>query len=142
MSSATTDNWQRAFLLSDLPVGQARAVKLDGYQIAIFHRDHDVLYACDNRCPHEGYPLVRGRVLGDSVTSGVNRATRPSTDTVSVVGTSAPPKNSLSRNEPLASFVTVTGSMGRLKVANTVTFVPTPTAWSGGLSATEVYAPG
>ncbi len=67
MSSATTENWQRAFLLSDLPVGQARAAKLDGHQIAIFHRDHDVLYACDNRCPHEGYPLVRGRVLGDSL---------------------------------------------------------------------------
>ncbi len=67
MSSQATDNWQRAFPLVDLPVGEAQAVKLDGQQIAIFRRQHDVLYACDNRCPHEGYPLARGRVLGDSV---------------------------------------------------------------------------
>jgi nitrite reductase/ring-hydroxylating ferredoxin subunit len=60
-------DWQRAMRLADLPAGQARAVKLDGRQIAIFHRDNDVLYACDNRCPHEGYPLARGRLLGDSI---------------------------------------------------------------------------
>ncbi len=65
--SGAIHNWQRAFPLADLPAGKARAVKLDGRQIAIFHREHDVLYACDNRCPHEGYPLARGRVLGDSV---------------------------------------------------------------------------
>lgn len=50
-----------------LPAGESRAIKLDGQQVAIFHRANDVLFACDNRCPHEGYPLARGRVLGESV---------------------------------------------------------------------------
>ena len=67
MSTAANQNWQRAFPLADLPPGKARAVKLEGQQIAIFHRDSEVLYACENRCPHEGYPLVRGRLLGDSI---------------------------------------------------------------------------
>jgi nitrite reductase/ring-hydroxylating ferredoxin subunit len=62
-----TDHWQRAFPLSSLPVGESRAIKLDGQQVAIFHRANDVLFACDNRCPHEGYPLAKGRVLGESV---------------------------------------------------------------------------
>lgn len=60
-------NWRRAFPLSKLPIGDSKVVKLDGQQVAIFHRSGGVLYACDNRCPHEGYPLSRGRVLGESV---------------------------------------------------------------------------
>ncbi len=67
MKSAEIQNWRRAFPLADLPEGEAKSVKVDDQQIAIFHRKPNVLYACDNRCPHEGYPLVRGRVLGDSV---------------------------------------------------------------------------
>lgn len=67
MNRAVTENWQRALPLAELAPGDARAVKLDGQQIAIFRRENDVLYACDNRCPHEGYPLVRGRILGESL---------------------------------------------------------------------------
>ena len=34
-------------------------VKLDGKQIALFQGDKGV-FACNNRCPHEGYPLMEG----------------------------------------------------------------------------------
>lgn len=39
-------------------------VKLDdGKQLAIFAVE-DRIYACNNRCPHEGYPLVEGHLAG------------------------------------------------------------------------------
>jgi nitrite reductase/ring-hydroxylating ferredoxin subunit len=51
------------------PVGKLAArgrcvAKLGRKQIALFERDGAVL-ACNNRCPHEGYPLVEG-TLDDS----------------------------------------------------------------------------
>ena len=67
MSSTAPENWQRAFPLAELAPGNARAVKIDGEQIAVFHRAQGTLYACNNRCPHEGYPLARGRIFGESV---------------------------------------------------------------------------
>ncbi len=39
-------------------------VKQGGKQIALFHNDGDV-YACNNRCPHEGYPLSEGVLTQD-----------------------------------------------------------------------------
>ena len=47
--------------LDELPVGARRVVKLDGKQIALFHGEKGV-YACNNRCPHEGYPLSEGKL--------------------------------------------------------------------------------
>jgi len=35
-------------------------VKLGGKQIALFLNRKGTVYACTNRCPHEGYPLVKG----------------------------------------------------------------------------------
>jgi nitrite reductase/ring-hydroxylating ferredoxin subunit len=40
--------------------GQA-VVSQDGQAIALFHHDGEV-YAVDNRCPHMGFPLIRGSV--------------------------------------------------------------------------------
>lgn len=53
--------WRDALALSDLKAAGRKVVKLDGKQIAVFWRDGTV-YACNNRCPHEGFPLVEGTV--------------------------------------------------------------------------------
>ena len=60
-------DWQHAIALSELPTGAARKVRIAGKQIALFHTD-DGIRACDNRCPHEGYPLSEGDVAGCTLT--------------------------------------------------------------------------
>ena len=50
--------------LSELPIGQARLVHADGRRIALFRLDAERVYAVDNACPHEGYPLVQGDLSG------------------------------------------------------------------------------
>ena len=47
--------------VSDLPEGHARSVRLDGLHIAVFN-DKNAYRAVDNRCPHMGYPLVKGTI--------------------------------------------------------------------------------
>ena len=60
--SAFPSNWIRVAALSDVPLGEAKAVKLaPGRSIALFNVDGRV-YATDNQCPHMGYPLTRGAV--------------------------------------------------------------------------------
>lgn len=51
--------WQRAIDLDRLARGGRAAVKVGTRQIAIFSHEGRV-HACNNRCPHEGYPLVEG----------------------------------------------------------------------------------
>src|SRR5216117_869113 len=46
----------------DLQPGQAKVVRVEEKQIALFRLDDGKCYAVDNRCPHEGYPLVQGTV--------------------------------------------------------------------------------
>jgi nitrite reductase/ring-hydroxylating ferredoxin subunit len=54
--------WIHVAALSDVPMGEAKAVKLgEGRSIALFNVDGRV-YATDNQCPHMGYPLTRGAV--------------------------------------------------------------------------------
>ena len=57
---APAARWTRAASLAELR-GQGRmTVRIDGHQIALFSGDGDDIWACDNRCPHEGYPLSEG----------------------------------------------------------------------------------
>ncbi len=56
-----TENWIDAFASDELADNQAKLVKVDGKRIAVF-RTSGELYAIDDRCPHEGYPLVKGAV--------------------------------------------------------------------------------
>jgi nitrite reductase/ring-hydroxylating ferredoxin subunit len=56
---ASTPDWTRAADLDRLREGAPIAVKLSGKHIALFRVGERVL-ACNNRCPHEGYPLVEG----------------------------------------------------------------------------------
>ena len=57
-----TSQWRHVAALSDVPIGEAKAVKLaEGRSIALFNVDGRI-YATDNQCPHMGYPLTRGAV--------------------------------------------------------------------------------
>ena len=47
---------------ADLPTGGQILVRSGGRQIAVFRLQSGDLYAVDNQCPHEGYPLVKGTV--------------------------------------------------------------------------------
>jgi len=58
--------WTRAAGLDRLQPSRPIAVKLRGRHIALFLHEGEVL-ACNNRCPHEGYPLVEGALDSDCV---------------------------------------------------------------------------
>jgi len=51
--------WTRAIELERLRVDGRATVKVGARQLALFLHDGTV-HACNNRCPHEGYPLVEG----------------------------------------------------------------------------------
>ncbi|MEO7852695.1 MAG: Rieske (2Fe-2S) protein, partial [Rubrivivax sp.] len=52
-------DWVDAINVARLREAGPTSVKLRGRQIALFAHDGSVL-ACNNRCPHEGYPLCEG----------------------------------------------------------------------------------
>jgi nitrite reductase/ring-hydroxylating ferredoxin subunit len=54
-----TPHWVSAGPRSDLAARGRLLIKHDGRQIAVFESDTG-LFACANRCPHEGYPLIEG----------------------------------------------------------------------------------
>lgn len=58
--------WTRVASLADLRAKGRLLVKPNGRQIALFEQDGAV-YACNNRCPHEGYPLVEGSLAAGCV---------------------------------------------------------------------------
>lgn len=58
--------WTRAVELDRLQASHPIAVKLRGKHVALFVHQGEVL-ACNNRCPHEGYPLVEGALDADCV---------------------------------------------------------------------------
>ena len=58
--------WTRAVELDRLQPSRPIAVKLRGKHIALFLHQDEIL-ACNNRCPHEGYPLVEGALDADCV---------------------------------------------------------------------------
>ena len=55
----TESTWLRATSLDALTEKGRILFRRDGRQIALFHTPRGVL-ACNNRCPHEGYPLREG----------------------------------------------------------------------------------
>ena len=57
----SASQWLHVAALSDVPIGEAKAVKLGGRSIALFNVDGRI-YATDNQCPHMGYPLTREAV--------------------------------------------------------------------------------
>lgn len=53
--------------VKDVPVGQGKAVEVEGNQIAVFNID-GAFYAIDNVCRHRNGPLAEGDVEGTVVT--------------------------------------------------------------------------
>ncbi len=60
------DTWKLAATLSKLDDGGCKVFRVSGKQITLFRRAARI-YACNNRCPHEGYPLSEGDLDGDCV---------------------------------------------------------------------------
>ncbi len=58
--------WTSALSLDRLLRDRRVVARLGGKQIAVFAAG-DAVYACNNRCPHEGYPLREGVLDGDCV---------------------------------------------------------------------------
>ncbi len=52
--------------VDDVPLGEGRAITLDGRRIAIF-RTADAWFALDAACPHRGGPLADGIVCDSAV---------------------------------------------------------------------------
>ncbi len=59
-------NWQLAMPLAELDSEAAKMVRVAGKQIALFNTAGGVR-ACDNRCPHEGYPLSEASLSQDCI---------------------------------------------------------------------------
>ena len=57
--ASDSNHWTRAIERDRVTSSNPVAVKLRGKHIALFVHQGEVL-ACNNRCPHEGYPLVEG----------------------------------------------------------------------------------
>jgi nitrite reductase/ring-hydroxylating ferredoxin subunit len=64
--SSPATEWVRVADFDRLRPSRPIAVKVAGKQIALFWHEGDV-YACNNRCPHEGYPLVEGKLSPECV---------------------------------------------------------------------------
>ncbi len=63
----STGLWTRAISIDELKRAGGRAVvRIDSRQIAVF-RTEEGLFACNNRCPHQGFPLCEGTIDGDKV---------------------------------------------------------------------------
>ncbi len=59
-------NWFCVANQDQLAQGEKIVVRPDGKQIALFHSPGGIR-ACDNRCPHEGYPLAEGSLDEDCI---------------------------------------------------------------------------
>ena len=64
--SILSENWYLAANRDDLEKAGQIMVRPQGRQIALFYSS-DGIRACDNRCPHEGYPLVEGSLGPDCI---------------------------------------------------------------------------
>jgi nitrite reductase/ring-hydroxylating ferredoxin subunit len=61
MPDSDPPHWVRAAPLERVRTAGRTVAKIDSRQIALFAIG-DRVYACNNRCPHEGYPLVEGQI--------------------------------------------------------------------------------
>ncbi len=64
--TAAARDWRRLMSLADLGADGVRMGRVDGRQIVVWQTARG-LRACDNRCPHEGYPLSEGSLSADCV---------------------------------------------------------------------------
>ena len=64
--TASDPRWQKLVDLAELEAAGVKMIRLDGKQIAVFATPAGPR-ACDNRCPHEGYPLTEGDLSGERI---------------------------------------------------------------------------
>jgi nitrite reductase/ring-hydroxylating ferredoxin subunit len=57
-------SWSDSISLSSLAAGHTTVFKQAPHQVAIVRTVDGEVFAIDNRCPHEGYPLAEGTVAG------------------------------------------------------------------------------
>ena len=60
-------NWQTALPLNELEPGRMHTHKQAGCQLALGRTEAGEVFALDNRCPHEGYPLAQGTLRGNAL---------------------------------------------------------------------------
>ncbi len=53
--------------LADFPEGTLKMVRVGGHRVCLVHLSTGV-HAIDNACPHEGYGLTQGELVGDQLT--------------------------------------------------------------------------
>ena len=61
-----TRDWHKLMPLAEFESKAVVMKRINGQQIAVF-RAGDGFRACDNRCPHEGYPLCEGSLSPDCI---------------------------------------------------------------------------
>jgi nitrite reductase (NADH) small subunit len=85
-----THRWIQTARCEDIPLREARSVRLGGRDIAIFNLG-DRFLAVDNRCPHKGGPLSEGIVSGATVVCPLH-AWKVNLETGSVLNTPDSPQ--------------------------------------------------
>lgn len=58
--------WVRIASLADVPPGMLHGVETDGERIVLANVDGDV-YALEDRCSHQDYPLSEGELEGEKL---------------------------------------------------------------------------
>lgn len=66
--SSNEARWTDALPVAELLTGRPRLLKSGGAHVALFLSESGAVRAVDNRCPHEGYPLIQGYVRGETLT--------------------------------------------------------------------------
>ncbi len=62
------DEWVDVAADADITMERPSVVRLGTQQLALLRDEQGRLHALDNRCPHEGYPLVQGQLRGCTLT--------------------------------------------------------------------------
>lgn len=62
------DAWVDVAAEAEVTVSQPAVLRLGRRQLAILRNEEGTLWAVDNRCPHEGYPLAQGQLRGCTLT--------------------------------------------------------------------------
>lgn len=65
-ATVRTSNWVKVCNVDELPVGTTKLHRQEGKQVVIFATSEG-FFACNNRCPHQGYPLSEGCITEDGV---------------------------------------------------------------------------
>ena len=66
VTQSNRQEWKKLVSLAELDSRPVRMRRVAGKQIAVF-KTADGVRACDNRCPHEGYPLSEGSLSPDCI---------------------------------------------------------------------------